>query len=118
MRKTFIALAAVAALSSPAFAQQAYNSAAPAEVATGAVAGTAVGVGLNQGWISSSVAGTVLPTGVVGAATVGGVAGVGTVALLDSAIQPCSGFHALFGMNDGACVNGAYVGYQPRRVIR
>ena len=48
-----------------------------------------------------------------GAATMGGVAGVGTVALIDSALQPCRGFHALFGANKDACVNGEYVGYQP-----
>jgi hypothetical protein len=119
MRKTFIALAAVAALSSPALAQQPYNPAAPTEATVGVVTGTAVGVGLNQGWISGSVGGAALPATVAGAATVGGVAGVGTVAAIDAAVQPCAGFHALFGANHGACVNGQYVGYAPpRRVVR
>jgi hypothetical protein len=36
--------------------------------------------------------------------------------LLDAAIQPCSGFHALLGMNEHECVNGVYVGDQPHRV--
>jgi hypothetical protein len=120
MRKTLMAIAAVAALSTPALAETYDYSTRTAEATTGVVTGTAVGVGLNQGWISGSVAGTALPVGVAGAATVGGVAGVGTVAVLDAAIQPCSGFHALFGANHGACVNGQYVGYapQPRRVLR
>ena len=52
---------------------------------------------------------------VAGAAVAGGVAGVGTIALIDAAVQPCAGFHALFGMNHGACVNGQYVGYDAPR---
>ena len=51
-----------------------------------------------------------LPTTAAGAAAVGGVAGVGAVALIDAAVQPCRGFHALFGMNHDECVNGVYVG--------
>ena len=69
-----------------------------------------------DGMVRTAIAGTVLPTTAVGAATVGGVAGVGTVALIDSVFQPCRGFHALFGANKDACVNGEYVGYAPRRM--
>ena len=70
----------------------------------GAAVGTAVGVGLYNGWYgtNAAIAGTVLPTTAAGAATVGGVAGVGTVALIDSVFQPCRGFHALFGANKDA----------------
>jgi hypothetical protein len=121
MRNIFMAIAAVAALSTPALAEPAdYNSSA-VEVGTGAAVGSVAGVGLSEGWFASgtSLAGAAATT--AGAVTVGGVAGVGTVALLDSAIEPCSGFHALFGANHGACVNGTYVGYSERparRVIR
>jgi hypothetical protein len=82
----------------------------------GAAAGTAVGVGLYNGWYGSSAFIGSLPTTAAGAATVGGVAGVGTVAAIDSVFQPCRGFHALFGANKDACVNGDYVGYTPRRM--
>ena len=82
----------------------------------GAVVGTAVGVGLYHGWYGSSAFVAGLPTTAVGAATMGGIAGVGTVALIDGVFQPCRGFHALLGANKGACVNGEYVGYQPRRM--
>jgi hypothetical protein len=81
-------------------------------------AGTVVGLGVSEGWWGATVAGTALPTSVAGAAAVGGVAGIGTVALIDAFTQPCYGFAALFDVNSGACVNGQYVGYQPRRVIR
>jgi hypothetical protein len=118
MRKTFIAIAAVTALSTPALAQPVYNNAAPVELGVGAVTGTVVGVGVYNGWWGSSFGGAALPTSAAGAATVGGVAGVGTVALLDAAIQPCRGFQAFFGLNRGGCVNGEYVGYGPRRVVR
>ena len=43
-------------------------------------------------------------------------AGVGTIVLIDAAIQPCRGFHALLGMNEHECVDGVYVGDAPRRV--
>ena len=84
----------------------------------GAVVGTGVGLGLYHGWFgtNAAIAGTVLPTTAAGAATVGGVAGIGTVAAIDSVFQPCRGFHALFGANKDACVNGEYVGYTPRRM--
>ncbi len=86
----------------------------------GAVVGTAVGVGLYNGWYGSAptIGSTLLPTTAAGAVAVGGVAGIGTVALIDSAVQPCRGFHALFGANKDSCVNGEYVGDGPRRYVR
>ena len=127
MRKHFKALSiaaiAAAALATPALAQQddrypvAVN--APAvELGTGAVVGTVAGVGLYEGWFGATAAGTVLPATAAASAAVGGVAGVGTVALIDGAIQPCRGFHALFGLNKDACVNGQYVGYNPQPEAR
>jgi len=93
--------ALAAALATPALAaprQQDY--AAPA---AGAVAGTAVGLGLAEGWWGPTVAGAAFPATVAGSAAVGGVAGVGTVAVIDAAIQPCAGFHALFLLNEQYC---------------
>ena len=55
-----------------------------------------------------------MPTTAAGAAAIGGVAGVGAAALINAAVQPCRGFHAIFGLNRDECVNGVYVG--PRRV--
>lgn len=122
MRKIFpiLTLAAAAAMATPAFAEIVEvnpNYAAP-EVAAGAVTGTAVGVGLYEGWLGSSATVAALPATAAGAAAVGGVAGVGTVALLDAAVQPCAGFHALLGMNRDRCVNGVYVGDRPVVVQR
>jgi hypothetical protein len=122
MRKTLMAIAAVAALSTPALARNVtvygdYNPAAPAEVTTGAVAGTAVGVGVSEGWFGGALgSSTAVAASTAGAITVGGVAGVGTVAALDAIIQPCRGFSALFGANKESCVDGHYVG--PHGVIR
>jgi hypothetical protein len=118
MRKTFIAMAAVAALSTPALAQPVYDNTGAVELGTGAVVGTVAGVGVYNGWWGSTIGGAALPTSVAGSAALGGVAGVGTVAVVDAAIQPCRGFQAFFGLNQGACVNGDYVGYGPRHVIR
>ena len=116
--------AAVIALPSAASAEVApgheyYPLAVPAVgVATGAV----VGFGLYNGWFGAAptIAGSTLPTTAAGAATIGGIAGVGTVALIDGVLQPCRGFHALFGANKDACANGEYVGYQqrPARYVR
>lgn len=111
MRKTFLAIAAIAALSTPALAESVtvygdYNPAAPAEVTGGAIAGTAVGVGVSEGWFGASGAlgsSSAVAASTAGAATVGGVAGVGTVAAIDSVIQPCRGYQALFGLNQAAC---------------
>jgi hypothetical protein len=124
MRKLITALS-VAAVTAGAVALPTLASAQDAQYTTGyvgpvagAAVGTAVGVGLYNGWYGASpaVGSLVLPTTAAGAATVGGVAGVGTVAAIDSVFQPCRGFHALFGANKDACVNGEYVGYAPRRM--
>ena len=82
----------------------------------GLAAGTVVGVGLYNGWFGAAptIAGGALPTTAAGAAAMGGVAGIGAVALIDGVAQPCRGFHALFGANREACVDGQYVGYAPR----
>jgi hypothetical protein len=126
MRKTALAIAAVAALTTPALAfAETSPRVAAAEVGTGAVVGTVAGVGLYNGWWGATAGGVLLPTTAAGAAAVGGVAGVGTVALIDSVVQPCRGFHAVFGANRDACVNGQYVGERrigerpgPRRYYR
>ncbi len=123
MRKLFTALSfaaiAAVALSSPSMAQeQQYNRMAMPVRWPARRSALAVGVGLcGNGWYSgvgSSL--TAATSTVAGAVAVGGVAGVGTVALIDGVFQPCRGFHALFGANKDACVNGEYVGYAPRRM--
>ena len=54
----------------------------------------------------------------------GGVAGIGTVALVDAALQPCAGFHAMFLLNEQYCAdfNAQRLRYaestQHRRVYR
>lgn len=125
MRKLLplMTLAAAAAFASTALAE-------PVEVnpnhgkyyiapVAGAAVGTAVGVGLYNGWLGSSALVAAAPTTAVGAVAVGGVAGIGTLALIDAVIQPCRGFHALFGMNRDQCVNGEWVGDAPhRRIVR
>jgi hypothetical protein len=124
MRKILpiLSIVAVAALATPALAEPEtvnpnYGSAyAVAPAAGGVAVGTVVGVGLYEGWFGTSAAVAVIPAALAGAATVGGVAGVGTVVLIDAAVQPCRGFHALLGMNEHECVNGEYVGDAPRRV--
>ena len=119
MRKLMIALSAAtiaaAAMATPAMADV---DVATGETVTGAAVGTAVGVGLYEGWYGSSVLATSAGATAGTAAAVGGVAGIGAIALIDGAIQPCSGFHALFGMNRDECANGEYVGYAPRRMHR
>lgn len=119
-----LTIAAAAALATPALAAPYYTAAEdnpnyPTGSYVAPVAGVAVGtvaaVGLYNGWFGTSTAVTALPATAVGSAAVGGVAGVGTVALIDAAIEPCRGFHALTGMNRDQCVNGEYVGYAPRR---
>jgi high-affinity Fe2+/Pb2+ permease len=121
MRKLFmglsIAAVAAVALATPSMAQEPQYTTGYAGPVAGAAVGTAAGVGLYNGWYGSSSAITTgVATTTAGAITFGGVAGVGTVALIDGAFQPCRGFHALFGANKGACANGDYVGYQPRRL--
>lgn len=117
-----IPLAAVAAFATPAFAQSyepgyynnGYVAAAPWVV--GAGVGTAAALGAYNGWFTGA-AGAAIPSTAVGAAAFGGVAAIGTVALVDAVIQPCRGFHALFDLNHGRCVNGQYVGDGPRPVV-
>lgn len=124
MRKLITALTVAAvtagaiAIPTLASAQDAQYTTGAAGPVAGAAVGTAVGVGLFNGWYGTSSALTTgaFATSVGGAATAGGIAGVGTVAAIDSAFQPCRGFHALFGANKDACANGEYVGFQPRRM--
>ena len=120
MHKAFYALpiAAAAAFATPAMAQP-YYDATPYPTAVpfvaGAAAGTVVALGAYNSWWGGAV-GAALPTTAVGAAAVGGVAAIGTVAFVDALLQPCRGFHAMFDLSHGACVNGEYVGYGPRPV--
>ncbi|MDB5602345.1 MAG: hypothetical protein JWN71_4389 [Xanthobacteraceae bacterium] len=127
MRKTILMLtaaSAVALASMPASAQSYRSNPNYVAPVAGAAVGTAVGVGIYNGWFGSTIAGAALPTTVAGAAVGGGLAGVGTVALIHAATTPCTGFQAVFSpFNPSAgagCVNGEYVGYQeqPRRVRR
>jgi len=120
MRKilSILTLAAAAALATPALADPAsanpnYDGtyyAGPA-LAAGAGAGTAVGVGLYEGWLGSSAAVAAAPTTAIGAAAAGGVVGVGTVALVDAFSHRCRGF-GIFTHREG-CVNGEWVGDRP-----
>lgn len=120
MRKIIpsLALAAVtaAALISPASAEvDGVNpNYAPVAVATGAVVGTAVGVGLYQGWYGSSAFVTAGGATAGTAAAVGGVAGVGTVVLLEGLTAKCHGFGVLW-TSRSECVNGQWVGDAPPR---
>lgn len=116
MRKTFIILSAISAiaLATSASAQE-RDRTHPAAVATGAVAGTVFGLGLAEGWWGSSAAVSALPASAAGAAVTGGVAGVGTIAVIDAATQPCRGARALFSPfipGPSGCANGEYVGYR------
>jgi hypothetical protein len=118
MRKTLcmISLAAAAALATSTVEAAPYvdapNYAAQAEATVGVIGGTVIGLGISEGWWGSTAAGATLPTTAAGAA-LGGVAGIGAVAVVDAAVQPCRGFHAMFALNHGACENGHYVGYGP-----
>jgi len=121
MRKILpiLTLAAAAALATPAFAEPDYvnpNYPAAGPAVAGAVVGTAVGVGLYNGWYSGAFAAS-LPATAVGAAAVGGVAGVGTMALLEGVTAKCHGFGVLWTPRS-ECANGQWVGDGPRRVIR
>jgi hypothetical protein len=105
MRKALTAIsvaALTAALAMPAFADppRQHDYVAPA---AGVAGGTVLGLGLTEGWIGPTVAGAALPTTAVGAAAVGGVAGIGGVALVDAAVQPCAGFHAILDLNQQYC---------------
>jgi hypothetical protein len=140
MRKTFIIVSAISAISAialaaPASAQQRQRQqvvvtpggyAHPAATTTGVAAGTVFGVGLTQGWWGTTGAAAALPTSAAGAAVAGGVAGVGAIAVIDAATQPCRGARALFSPfipGPSGCVNGEFVGYRvaegpARRVYR
>jgi hypothetical protein len=117
------AAAATAALATPALAEMDSvnpnyaNSYAP--LAAGAVVGTAVGVGLYNGWYGSSAFATSAGLTAGSAIAVGGVAGVGTVALLEGITAKCHGFGVLWTARS-ECVNGRWVGDGPqyRRAMR
>jgi hypothetical protein len=94
MRKTLLALpvaaTAAAAFATSALAQPPNYPPEPYVVApaAGVVAGTVVGLGFAEAWWASPAA---LSTA-AGAAAVGGVAGIGTMALIHSVTTPCHGF--------------------------
>ena len=119
MRRTLFALPTAAALafSGTALAQSFDREpvAHPAVPLAGAAVGAAVGLGLYHGWYGSGAFASSLPASAGAAATTGLVAGIGTIALIDAATQPCKGFRALFSPFVAApsgCVNGQYVGYR------
>ncbi|HZT25817.1 MAG TPA: hypothetical protein VFA57_08965 [Pseudolabrys sp.] len=106
MRKTLcaISIAALAAvLAAPATAAPRHPDYVAPTV--GVVGGTVVGLGLSEGWwgAAPAVAGAALPTTAVGAAAVGGVAGIGGIAFVDAMIEPCQGFQAMFLLNERYC---------------
>jgi hypothetical protein len=108
MRKALMIAVASVAFAAPAFAQSnyenyEYNPAAPAEVTTGAVAGTAAGIGLSEGWFGGTVGSSALAATTAGAIAGGGVAGVGVAAGLDAVTQRCRGAAALFRLNYEEC---------------
>ena len=120
------AAAATAALATPALAEidgvnpnYANSYGAVGAVAAGAVVGTAVGVGLYNGWYGSSAFATSAGLTVGSAVAVGGVAGVGTVVLLEGITAKCHGFGVLWTARS-ECVNGQWVGDGPqyRRAMR
>lgn len=115
MRKTILTLVSVGALAlaTPALADpnhRHHHHDAWAAPAVGVVAGTAVGVGLYNGWLGSSVFATSLGATAASSAVAGGIIGVGAAALIHAVVTPCTGFHAL-AAGEG-CVNGQYVGRQ------
>jgi hypothetical protein len=118
MRKVVMILSAVAALAvaTPASAKTIKAPAYP--WIAGAAVGTAAGVALYNGWWTGSTVGKAIGASAVGSAAAGFVIGVGTIALIDAATQPCKGFRALFSPfynQPSGCVNGKYVGYAPRK---
>jgi hypothetical protein len=127
MRKIVPALAfaaaAAASLATPAMAEIDSvnpNYAPVAPVVAGAAVGTAVGVGLYHGWYGSGGFATAAGATAGTAAVAGGIAGVGTIALLEGVTAKCHGFGVLWTPRD-ECVNGQYVGYAPvsrRHVMR
>jgi hypothetical protein len=134
LAKSLFALSAIGviALAAPASAQDYYDYPTGYRAApwvAGAAAGTAAGLALSQGWWTGSTVGTTLGASAAGSAVAGGVIGIGTVAMIDAATQPCAGFRAimspfLHAPGQSGCVNGQYVGYRvaerplPRRHYR
>jgi hypothetical protein len=115
MRKalTVISVAALTvALAMPAFADppRQRDYVAPA---AGVAAGTAFGLGITEGWWGAT-AGAALPLTTAGAAAAGGVAGIGAVAFVDAAVQPCAGFHAMLDLNQQYCAqqNAQQIAFQ------
>jgi hypothetical protein len=113
-----IAAVAAAALITPASAEiDGVNpNYAPAAVATGVVVGTLAGVGLYHGWYGHSAFVTSAGATAGTAAAVGGVAGVGTVVLLEGLTAKCHGFGVLWTPRS-ECADGQYVGDAPRRRV-
>ena len=72
----------------------------------GAAAGTTVALGAYNGWWPEAG----LPATTAGSIAVGGVAAIGALAMTDAVFNPCAGFHALFDLSHGECVDGHYVG--------
>jgi hypothetical protein len=93
MRKTVLALtiAATAAAFSTSASAQPPNYPTGYTVGAGVVAGTVVGLGFAEGWWASPA----LLNTAVGGVAVGGVAGIGTMALIHSVTTPCTGFRIL-----------------------
>lgn len=118
MRKVLFALPIIAAagFAAPASAHEGWNGPngypPAAGVVAGAAAGTTVALGAYNGWWGA----TALPATAAGSAVVGGVAGVGALAMTDAVFNPCAGFHALFDASHGQCVNGKWVGARGARV--
>ena len=112
-----LAVVAAAALITPASAEvDGVNpNYAPAVVA-GAAVGTLAGVGLYQGWYGSSAFVTSAGATAGTAAAVGGVAGVGTVVLLEGLTAKCHGFGVLWTPRS-ECANGQWVGDGPHRRV-
>ena len=125
MRKIIPALAfaaaATAALATPAMAEvdgvnPNYDYGVAAPVVAGAAIGTLAGVGLYNGWYGSGAFATSAGATVGTAVAVGGVAGVGAVALLEGITAKCHGFGVLWTPRS-ECVNGQWIGDGPRRGI-
>jgi hypothetical protein len=119
MRKVLLALPIIAAagFATPAMAYDGYwngpNGYPPAAgVVAGAAAGTTVALGAYNGWW----AGAALPATTAGSIAVGGVAGIGALAMTDAVFNPCAGFHALFDASHGQCVDGHLAGARAARV--
>lgn len=118
MRKTLIALSAASVLlTAPAMAQGTRDPYAGPKVAAGATVGTVVGVGHHEKWFGKRWFGGTsgIERTVGGSAALGILTGVGTVAFIDAATQPCRGFRAIFApfidnQPPRGCRSGEWVG--------